>query len=119
MRYIIGVEITDKNNGNQVRGVYGYDGLGLSNIDDAIYIKGGKPRLAKIPVFYNLADARDFLKNTARNFRRDDVAYRPNVKSQKIRKFYLLKLDSPKCRIKLGKKIRSRKNCDIYEYILK
>ena len=59
--------------------------------------KAEKIEKTRLMVFDSLEDAQKEISDLSKAYRRDDVAFTPQIKSKFIRHFYLIKLDSPKC----------------------
>lgn len=116
MRYAIGVEMISKKTGQlHAKGYYAwcFGGeilrIGEKNLDST-----------KIYIAKDLAAAKKFVKACSAAYRRDDVWLRPNIKSQYIRNFFLLKVDSPKFRAILDESSakESKSNPGIFLYNL-
>ena len=119
MRYIIGYEAIDKFKkahpksnieDKGCKGVYAMDWILPFTLTKNINEKTISE--TKIPVFYDLEEAKKEVSRLSKAYRRDDVAFSPNKKSRLIRNFFLIKLDSPKCPIivKEENKEKSKKN---------
>lgn len=91
MRYTIGTEIIDKRTNESFYGIYAFGTLGLSFVMTEKY---AFQKEAEIMIFDNKEVAENYVRMLARAYRRDDVAFSPRLKSKKIRKFYLVKVDS-------------------------
>lgn len=98
LRYIVGCSLIDKQDKSEVSGVLIQDEYGLGEIQQKDNPKEGE---FCVLVFEQLQAAQKFLSVLARENRRRDVKKTPKEKSRTIKKWYLLKLDSPKCFIKL------------------
>lgn len=97
MRYAIGVEIQDKKSKNKYNGLYVIGKYGLP----FVFTSGSGVKNATIDVYDDIADAKSKVSYLSRTYRRDDVWHSPDKKSRQIRKFYLVKVDSPKFPVKL------------------
>ena len=99
MRYTIGCSIEDKATKDRYEGFVGIDSLGLEYVLTEDVIKrdieseDNKKELT-ILVYDNLELAEKAISSHAKSYRRDDVWLSPWKKSKKIRKFYLIKIDS-------------------------
>lgn len=116
MRYAIGVEIQDKKTGNKYNGFYVIGKYGLP----FVFTCGSDVDIAEttIDIYSDVEKAKAQVSALARAFRRDDVWHSPNKKSRQIRKFYLVKADSPKFPLVLGetdeKRTKRRNNSKAY-----
>lgn len=116
MRYAIGVEIKNKNTGNKYNGFYIVGPYGLP----FIFTSGcdSNSHNSTIDIYSDIKEAKKEVSSLTRAFRRDDVWHSPNKKSRQIRKFYLVKVDSPKFPLVLGeideKRTKRRKNATSY-----
>lgn len=90
MRYTIGCEIIDKSTNASFNGIYLVGKIGLPYIstkENTKYIG------SSVLSFHDLNEANTYCRYLSRIYRRDDI-YNKTKKSKKIRKFYLLKIDS-------------------------
>ena len=94
MRYTIGCEMEDKKGKEPTfHGIVAYGTLGFSFV---MTEEHDIDKEVDIMVFDDRKTAEDYVGLLARCYRRDDVAFRPSLKSRRIRKFYLIKVDSAK-----------------------
>lgn len=123
MRYVIGCSIEDKETRNKYDGLIVFSGLGLNYIltDEILDKDTEKGNKTYICVYDDLATAEKEVSKFAKAYRRDDVWTKEKhwVKSKKIRKFYLIKVDSPKFPYTLKvdterKNKKTEKNKEIY-----
>ena len=100
MRYAIGVEIEDKKSKDKYSGLYVVGDFGFPGV-----FVSGESRNADgytIDIYDDIEAAKKKVSILARAFRRDDVAFSKG-KSRKIRRFYPVKVDSPKFPVVLKK----------------
>lgn len=117
MRYAIGIEMISKKTGQlHAKGYYAWDFGGA-------ILKVGEENLdyPRLYIAQDLESARKFVRECSIAYRRDDVWLRTNMKSQYIRNFFLLKVDSPKFRAILDESSaeKSKSNPGIFFYKLK
>lgn len=127
MRYIIGYEAIDKKKlknpdnpyieDNGCKGLYAFGWL------DYILNEKTRPETiekTKLMVFEDLEEAKKEISALSKAYRRDDVAFSPQIKSRYIRHFYLIKLDSPKCPVIIDESSREKsKKGNFYWYKIK
>ena len=99
MRYIIGYESIDKRKlknpdnpfieDKSIKGLYAFDWLAYILTPET---KAEKIEKTRLMVFDSLEDAQKEISDLSKAYRRDDVAFTPQIKSKFIRHFYLIKL---------------------------
>ncbi len=94
MRYVIGVTFTKKSDGSKYDGYYAKGEYGFSFVLTNYSYKENQENII-IPVFNNINDAITYSQMLSRAFRQDD-SWIKKGRSQMIRRFYPVKLDSSK-----------------------
>lgn len=118
MRYTIGTTIIDKRTKTEYSGYYASGSLGLSCVltkeDIPSILEKNHLRNYSLYIFDRIEDAEYFCRALSRSYRRDDVWDNNTIKSKKIRRFYPLKVDTPKFIFELDEKVSNTKlkvNC--------
>lgn len=103
MRYLIGCEMTSKTKEKEDKNCNGLLAIRWTN-EIVNYSDLENTERIKHCWFYcvdNLEDAKKLISKLSRAYRRDDVWANSTIKSRYIRKWYLVKYDSTKNKLKL------------------